>query len=113
MQKEYNIPKLQIILIKYVSTDATSVRFFLNYPVYCEHRVIPRGATRSKVPTEAVLTVSSYTVVQDYTHYPRNQAAVNALTSQWISLQDEIQVDYAGAESDMHGVLGHPGHSPL
>ena len=48
----------------YVSTDATSVRFFLNYPVYCEHGVILPGATRSKVPTEAVLTVSSYTVMK-------------------------------------------------
>ena len=41
----------------------TSVRFFLNYPVYCEHRVILPGARRSKVPSEAVLTESSYTVL--------------------------------------------------
>ena len=73
MQKEYNISELQIIAIytvififlfdnllkikykfiqslecrfihiKYVSTDAISVRFFLNYPLYCEHRVILQG----------------------------------------------------------------------
>ena len=42
--------------------DATSVRFFLNYPLYCECRVILPGAKRSKVPTEALPTVSSYTV---------------------------------------------------
>ena len=43
------------------------------------------------------------------TYYFRNQAAVNALASQWISLQDEIQTDYVGAESNVHGVLGHTG----
>ena len=37
---------------------------------------------------------------------PINQAAVNALASQWISLFDEIQADFVGAESDVHGVLG-------
>ena len=30
------------------------------------------------------------------THYSRNQVAVNALVSQWISLQDEIQADFVG-----------------
>ena len=45
-----------------VLTDATSVRFFLNY-TYLEHRVILPGATKSKVPTESVLAECSYTVV--------------------------------------------------
>ena len=40
------------------------------------------------------------------THYPRNQAAVNPLVSQWISLQDKIQADIVGAESDVHSALG-------
>ena len=31
-------------------------------------------------------------------HYPRNQSAVNALASEWIALQDEIQVDFAVAK---------------
>ena len=35
------------------------------------------------------------------THYPKTQAAVNAL-SQSIFLQDEIQTDIVGAESDAH-----------
>ena len=55
--------KLLYPKVKGVLADATSVRFFLNYPLYCEHRVILSGATRSKVPTEAVLTECSYTVV--------------------------------------------------
>ena len=38
--------------------------------------------------------------------------AVNALASQWISLQDEIQADYVGAKSNVHGVLEQMGHSP-
>ena len=46
------------------------------------------------------------------THYPRNQAAVDALASQWISLQDEIQADFVGAESDVQGVLGQTGSNP-
>ena len=46
------------------------------------------------------------------THYSRNQAAVNALASQWISLQDEIKADFVGAESDGHGVLGQTGYYP-
>ena len=37
------------------------------------------------------------------TYYPRNQPA---LASQWISLQGEIQADFVGAESDVHGVVG-------
>ena len=41
-----------------VSTDATSVRVFRNYTL---SRSIP-GATRSKMPTEAVLIECSYTV---------------------------------------------------
>ena len=45
-------------------------------------------------------------------HYPRNQATVNALASQWISLQYEIQADFAGEESAVHGVLGQTRHSP-
>ena len=32
--------------------------------------------------------------------------------SQWISLQDEIQADYAGVESDVQGVLGQTGSNP-
>ena len=35
-----------------------------------------------------------------------------ALASQWNSPQDEIQADFLGAESDIHGVLGQTGHSP-
>ena len=46
------------------------------------------------------------------THYPRHQAAVKALASQWISPQDEIQVDYVGAESYVHGVPGQTGSNP-
>ena len=37
--------------------------------------------------------------------YPRKQATDNALASQWISLKDEIKADFAGAQSDVHGVL--------
>ena len=44
-------------------TDAASVGFLLNYPLYCEHRVILPGAARSKVSTEAVVTECSYTVI--------------------------------------------------
>ena len=47
------------IQIKYVLMDATSVRFFWNYTLSWS---IP-GATRSKVPTEAVLTECSYAVL--------------------------------------------------
>ena len=36
----------------------------LFYPVFCEHKVILPGATRSKVPTEGVLTECSYTVLE-------------------------------------------------
>ena len=32
--------------------------------------------------------------------------------SQWISLQDEIQAEYVGGESDLHGVLAHSGSNP-
>ena len=42
---------------------------------------------------------------------PRNQAAVNALASQWIFLEEEIQADFVGAKSDVHGILGQMGHS--
>ena len=45
----------------------------------------------------------------DCTNYSRIQVAVNAVASQWISLQDEVQADYVGAESDVHGVLGQIG----
>ena len=38
------------------------------------------------------------------THYPRNQGEVNALASQCISMQGEIQADFVGIESDAHGV---------
>ena len=37
---------------------------------------------------------------------------VNALVSQWVSLQDEIQADYVGAESGVHGVLGQTSSNP-
>ena len=30
------------------------------------------------------------------THYPGNQAAINAMASQWISLQDEIRANFFG-----------------
>ena len=43
---------------------------------------------------------------------PRNQAAINALASQWISLQDEFQADSVGAESDVLCILGQTGSSP-
>ena len=43
---------------------------------------------------------------------PRKQATVNALASQWISLQDEIHADVVDVESDVHCVLGQMGHSP-
>ena len=43
---------------------------------------------------------------------PRNLAAINAFASQWISLQDDIQTDYIGAESDVQGVLGQTGSNP-
>ena len=46
------------------------------------------------------------------THYPRNQAAINALASQCIYLQHEIQADFVGAKCDVHGVLGQMEHSP-
>ena len=46
------------------------------------------------------------------TDYPRYQAAVNELVSQWISLQDEIQADYIRPESDVHGALGQTGSNP-
>ena len=36
------------------------------------------------------------------THYTRNQAAGNALVSQWSSLQDRIQADFVGVGSDVH-----------
>ena len=37
---------------------------------------------------------------------PRNQAAVNALASQWISLQEKVQADFVGAESRVRrGIL--------
>ena len=42
---------------------------------------------------------------------PRNQGAVNALASQSIFLEEEIQADFVGAKSDVHGVLGQMGHS--
>ena len=45
-------------------------------------------------------------------HYPRNQAAVNTLALQWISLQDEIQADFVGVQSDVHGVLRETGSNP-
>ena len=44
--------------------------------------------------------------------HTRNQAAVNALASQWISLQKRIQADYVGLENDVHGVLGQTGSKP-
>ena len=47
-----------------------------------------------------------------FTHYARNQAAVNALGLKWISLQDEIPEDFVAAESDVHGVLGQSGSNP-
>ena len=42
------------------------------------------------------------------THYLRNQTPVNALASQWISLQ----ADFVGAENDVHRVLGQTGSNP-
>ena len=35
-----------------------------------------------------------------------------SLAPLWISLQDEIQADFVGAESDVHCVLEQMGHSP-
>ena len=46
------------------------------------------------------------------THYPRNQAAVSALATLWISLQDQIEADFVYTESDVYGVLGQTGHYP-
>ena len=46
------------------------------------------------------------------THYPGNQAVVNVLASQWISLQDEIQADYVSVENEAHGVLSQTGFNP-
>ena len=45
-------------------------------------------------------------------HITPEKAAVNALASQWNSLQDEVQADFVCAESDMHGVLGQAGSNP-
>ena len=42
------------------------------------------------------------------THYPRNQATVNALAPQWISLQVKFK-QTVGVESDVHSVLGQMG----
>ena len=43
------------------------------------------------------------------THYPRNQAAINAFALQWISLQEKIQADLVGTKSDVHVVLRQTG----
>ena len=44
--------------------------------------------------------------------HPRNQTAVNALASKWISLQDEIHADYVCMESDVHSVVGQTVSNP-
>ena len=64
-------------------TDATSVRFFRNYTLSWS---IP-GATRSKVPTEAVLTECSYTVLKFYFHLAPYSAMLVSLRINPIDVQ--------------------------
>ena len=43
---------------------------------------------------------------------PKTKQHSMHLASEWITLQDEIQADFVGADSDVQGVLGQTRHSP-
>ena len=60
-----------------------------------------------------ITATSFWTIFCDETWVAhRNQAAVNALASQQISVQEDIEADYVGTESGVHGVFGQTGPNP-
>ena len=96
-----------------LSSHFLQISHFLLHKIVTEHLLFRKLCTRSVsnqlMPEQkAKFVESALTFLKQYhDDGDEKQAAVNALSSQWISLQDEIQGYFVGVESDMHGVLGN------
>ena len=118
----------RIIASQFWNYAVISRRFVAHYWIKCHgapifQKIVPQmGAKPTDTSTEnkaknwqfynEFWTGSSQVMKRGLHTFTQTPSTVNALASQLMSLQDEIQTDFVGAESDVYCFLGQKVHSP-